>query len=96
MVKYCLDILEMLSQKDIPQVIESFSDYNLLKALNNIIFDRPLLNNEIFINMITEIFYNLILKDNDKLRKEIIDPGYLLTFFNNLIIKSKKEKKILY
>ena len=91
MIKFCLDILEMLSQKDIPEVIESFSDYNLLKALNNIIFDRPLLNNEIFINMITEIFYNLILKDNDKLRKEIIDPGYLLTFFNNLIIKSKKE-----
>jgi len=91
MIKYCLDILEMLSNKDIPEVIEGFTDYNLLTTLNNIIFERPLLNNEIFINMIIEIFYNLILKDNDKIRKEIIDPGHLLSFYNNIIIKSKKE-----
>ena len=81
----------MLSNKDIPEVIEGFTDYNLLTTLNNIIFERPLLNNEIFINMIIEIFYNLILKDNDKIRKEIIDPGHLLSFYNNIIIKSKKE-----
>ena len=92
MAKYCLDILEMLSKKDIPQVIESFADYNLLKTLNNIIFERPILNNEIIISMVIEIFYNLIIKDNDKIRKEIIDPGYLLMFYNSLIIKSKKEK----
>ena len=91
MIKYCLDILEMLSKKDIPQVIESFTDYNLLKTLNNIIFDHPLLNNEIIINMIIEIFYNLILRDNEKIRKEIIDPGYLLSFYNSIIMKSKKE-----
>ena len=80
MIKYCLDILEMLSKKNIPELIDGFTDYNLLKTLNSIIFEQPIEKNLIIINLILEIFYNLIIIDNDKIRKELIDPGYLLSF----------------
>ena len=92
MIKYCLDILEMLSKKNIPELIDGFTDYNLLKTLNSIIFEQPIENNLIIINLILEIFYNLIIIDNDKIRKELIDPGYLLSFYKSFIIKSREEK----
>lgn len=85
----------MLSNLDIPEVIESFDDLDLLGALNDLIFNRQIQNNEQIINKILNIFYNLITKNNKRILEDIIKPGMLTAFFNNLLIKFKNEKVIL-
>ena len=93
--KYCLDMLDMLSNKDIPELINCFADIDLLSALNDIIFSQPIINNQKIINLILNIFCNLISKDNEKIKKEIIEPGMLIKFYNNLLNKYKDEKIII-
>ena len=89
---YCLDILSNLSSKDIPEIIECFTDTNLLASLNNIIASRPIDKNELTIKLILDIFYNIISKNDDKIKKELIETSMLITFYNNLLVKYKKEK----
>jgi hypothetical protein len=87
-----LDILSNLSSKDIPEIIECFTDTNLLASLNNIIASRPIDKNELTIKLILDIFYNIISKNDDKIKKELIETSMLITFYNNLLVKYKKEK----
>ena len=87
-----MDILSNLSSKDIPEIIECFTDTNLLASLNNIIASRPIDKNELTIKLILDIFYNIISKNDDKIKKELIETSMLITFYNNLLIKYKKEK----
>ena len=90
-----LQMLRMLSEKDIPELIGCFSDTSLFNTLNNIIFSRPIENNEKMINIILDIFYNIISncvqEDSD-----IIQTGIMTNFYNNLLIKYKKENITMY
>ena len=94
-INYCLEILLMLSKKDIPEVINCFDDLELMRILNDIIMDKPIVNNEININTILDIFCNLISGNNKLIRKDIIDPGFLTIFYNNLIKKYKDENIVM-
>ena len=96
LIKYCLDILEMLSQLDIQEIIDGFADYNLMKTLNDIVFESPVKQNELIINLVLDIFYNLILKDNQVIKTKIIEPGFFISFYNNLIIKYRKENATFF
>ena len=90
-----LQMLRMLSEKDIPELIGCFSDTSLLDILNNIIFSRPIENNEIMINIILDIFYNIICKC-DQENSDIIQTGIMSNFYNNLLIKYKKDNVTMY
>lgn len=96
LIVYCLDILLMLSQIKEKEIEDCFNDLNLLGALNDIIFKRDIKGNEISINIILEIFCNIIEKDNIDLQKNIVNSGKMPIFYNNLLAKYKKEKIIIY
>ena len=92
MIKYSLEILKMVSHKGGSGIIDLFDDYNLMKVLNNIIFNSPISNNEIIINLILDIFYNIITNYTNNIKMNFFETQYLMVFFNNLIIKFNAEK----
>jgi len=92
MIRYSLEILEMLSSKDVPGLIQYFNDANLLSALNDIIFSQPIEENELKINYILDIFYNLISKSNEKIQRDIMETKILTKFYNQLLIQYKNEE----
>ena len=91
-MKYCLKILNNLSKKDIPDVIRLFSDEKLLNTLIAIVFSRPIKENELIVNEILDIFYNIISKNDEIINKNIIEKPILIIFYNNLLIKFRDEK----
>ena len=95
-IKCCLEMLVMLSGKDIPELIQCFNDRDLLSTLNNIIFSRPINDeNELIINSILDIFYNIISKC-DKVESDIIKTEMMTKFYNNLLAKYNNEKATLF
>lgn len=92
LIKYCLEILKMLSKIGDKEIENCFNDLNLMCALNDIIFNRNIEGNEININIILDIFCNLIEKDNEDLQKNIVNSGRMQIFYNNLLVKYKNEK----
>lgn len=95
LIKYCLDILLMLSKIKENEIENCFNDLNLMGALNNIIFNNSIEGNEININLILDIFCNIIEKDNKLLQTNIVNSGGMPIFYNNLLGKYKKEKKTI-
>ena len=95
LVYYCLEILEMLSKKDITEVIQCFDNFRLLSVLSDIVFTNEIKENELYINLILNIFSNLIQKDDVLINKDFIENGTLIQFYNDLIIKYKKEEYIM-
>ena len=93
-LEYCLRILLLLSEIKEPQIENCFNNMDLFSALNNIIFDHPIKDNEILINLILDIFTNLIVKNNIDLQRDIINSGSLIIFYNNLLNKYKNEGEI--
>lgn len=94
MIKYSLDILKMVSQNNKPQIINLFDNFSLMKLLNGIIFDSPLNNDDVFIDLILDIFYNIISNFTGNIKENFFDTQYLMTFYKNLINKYKEENKI--
>jgi hypothetical protein len=94
MIINCLEILKNLSSIKNPEIENCFNDMNLFAALNDIIFNNTIDDNEIIIILILDIFCNLIEKDNPELQNSIINSGNFLKFYNNLLIKYKYEQKI--
>lgn len=92
MINYCLGILSILSTIENKEIENCFNDLSLMESFNDIIFNNNIKGNEISIILILDIFYNIILKDNFELQKNIVNSGKLLIFFNNLLIKYKKEQ----
>ena len=79
------EILNNLSKKDIPDVIRLFSDERLLNTLIAIVFSRPIKENELIVNEILDIFYNIISKNDEIINKNIIEKPMLIIFYNNLL-----------
>ena len=94
-LNYCLEMLNLLSKNNDPQIENCFNDINIFSAFNTIIFDFNIEGNENLINSILDIFTNLIEKKNPELEKNIINSGSCLKFYNNLLNKYKKENKII-
>ena len=92
---YCLEMLNLLSKNNDPQIENCFNDINIFSAFNTIIFDFNIEGNENLIDSILDIFTNLIEKKNPELEKNIINSGSCLKFYNNLLNKYKKENKII-
>ena len=92
LIKYCLNILLMLSKIKGKEIENCFNDLNLFDALNDIIFKKDIKGNQITISIILDIFYNIIEKDNKELQKTIVNSQKMLLFYNNLLAKYKKEK----
>ena len=92
MINYCLGILSILSTIENKEIENCFNDLSLMESFNDIIFNNNIKGNEISIILILDIFYNIVLKDNFELQKNIVNSGKLLIFFNNLLIKYKKEQ----
>lgn len=92
MINYCLGILSILSTIGNKEIENCFNDLSLMESFNDIIFNNNIKGNEISIILILDIFYNIVLKDNFELQKNIVNSGKLLIFFNNLLIKYKKEQ----
>ena len=92
---YCLETLSMLSSQGNKESIECFNDLDLMSALNNIIVTKPIKNNEIIINHILDIFCNIIEKGNENINKNIIEPGMLTIFYNNILRKYKEENIVI-
>ena len=90
---YSLEILNMLSKNKDIQIENCFNNINIISAFNTIIFDSPIENNEPLINLILDIFTNLIEKRNPEFVKNFINTGSCLTFYNNLLNKYKSENK---
>lgn len=93
-LSYCLEMLNVLSNIEDPQIENCFNNINLFAEFNNIIFDDPIEGNEIIINILLEIFNNLITRRIIGLENSNINPGSLLMFYNNLLNKYKSEQKI--
>ena len=91
LIRYSIEILRMISRNKKPEIINLFDDFNLMKLLNGIIFDSPINNNEIFINLILDIFYNIISNFTDKIKTNYLDTQHLMVFFHNLINKYNEE-----
>jgi hypothetical protein len=95
LLHYCLDILLMLSEIKEKEIENCFNDLNLMGTLNDIIFSRNIEGNINNIDIILEIFFNIIEKDNIDLQKNIVNSGKMPIFYNNLLAKYKNEKMII-
>lgn len=96
LLNYCLLTLISLSEQNNPQIIQMFNDINFFSALNDIIFNDTIKDNENLINLILELFYNLILKENNEIQNNIINSRAFIEFYKNLLIKYKNENIIMY
>jgi hypothetical protein len=94
-IKNCLEILLMLSNLNYIEIEQCFNDLKLIGTLNNIIFNDSIEENEQIIAIILDIYFNLILKASEDFKKNIIFSGIFQSFYNNLVIKYKNEKKIM-
>ena len=94
-IKNCLEILLMLSKLNYPEIGQCFNDLKLMGALNDIIFNDNIEDNEQIIAIIIDIFYYLVLKASEDFKKNLIYSGSFPKFYNNLLKKYKNEKKIM-
>ena len=92
---YCLEILNLLSKNTEPEIENCFNNMNIFAAFNAIIFDFPIKDNEIRIDLILDIFTNLIEKRNPEIEKNLIYSGSCIKFYNNLLNKYKKENQLI-
>ena len=95
LIHYCLDILLMLSKIKEKEIENCFNDLNLMGVLNDIIFNRTIEGNISNIDIILDIFCNIIERDNIDLQKNIVNSGKMPIFYNNLLVKYKNEKIII-
>jgi hypothetical protein len=85
----------MLSKIKEKEIENCFNDLNLMGALNDIIFNRKIEGNISNIDIILDIFCNIIERDNIDLQKNIVNSGKMPIFYNNLLVKYKNEKIII-
>ena len=95
LTQYCLEVLLMLSHIKEKEIENCFNDLNLMGVLNDIIFSKNIEGNIYNIDLILDIFTNIIEKDNIDLQKNIVNSGKMYIFYNNLLVKYKKEKIII-